>query len=137
MSSVRQRRGGGLPPDEGGPLPGTVTSDEADDAATASLPVRVARQCWGHLVVLYVVPGWFFALGYIVDGLRVLRCLFRASASLGAGLVPMHSGADTVCIASCSGRCWCVRSPVCPAFLSGRGGVLPLFALACFLPTVL
>jgi len=78
MSSVRQRRGGGLPPDDGGASPATVTSDEVDGAATASLPIRVARQCWGHLVVLYVVPGRFFALGYrgwsarlALHGLRV------------------------------------------------------------------
>lgn len=75
MSQARQRRGDGRGGGGDGapPLPdggdGGGSSDRSGggggeapggDAARASLPVRLARQCWGHLVVLYV---WLAAGG--------------------------------------------------------------------------
>lgn len=64
MSQTRQRRGGGgdgaprTPDggDSGGSSDGGGGGGEAlgGDSGGGSLPVRLARQCWGHLVVLYV-----------------------------------------------------------------------------------
>lgn len=105
MSQARQRRGDGRGGGGDGapPLPdggdGGGSSDRSGggggeapggDAARASLPVRLARQCWGHLVVLkyrydlhtalYMLDPWERALFN-----TVLLIILAWSARLAAG----------------------------------------------------
>ncbi|KAK1867306.1 hypothetical protein I4F81_009813 [Pyropia yezoensis] len=100
MSQTRQRRGGGgdgaprTPDggDSGGSSDGGGGGGEAlgGDSGGGSLPVRLARQCWGHLVVLkyrydlhtalYMLDPWERALFN-----TVLLVILAWSARLAAG----------------------------------------------------